>query len=197
MIKSDLRSIYLNKREALSSTEKVEIDAALLKWVMQISFQEIRVQHIFLPILAKNEIDTWPIIRHIWDNYPQITVVVPVSNFKLKEMTSVVLTSETEIVVNKWGIPEPIKDQSHYQEIPPQEIDLVFMPLLGVDKSGQRVGYGAGFYDRFLETTKPTVVTVGLSQFSILDEPISDVLPTDIAIQQVITPKEIIQLPQL
>ncbi len=197
MIKSDLRSIYLNKREALSSTEKVEIDAALLKLVKKLPLQEVKVVHIFLPILAKNEIDTWPIIQHVWDTYPEITVVVPVSNFKLREMTSVVLTSETEIVVNKWGIPEPIKNQSHYQEIPPQEIDLVLVPLLSVDNTGQRVGYGAGFYDRFLETTKPTVVTVGLSQFSILDEPISDVLPTDIAIQQVITPQGIIQLPQL
>jgi 5-formyltetrahydrofolate cyclo-ligase len=65
---------------------------------------------------------------------------------------------------------------------------MVVVPLLAVDSNGQRVGYGAGFYDRFLETTKPTVFTVGLSQFSILVEPISDVLPTDIPIQQVITP---------
>jgi 5-formyltetrahydrofolate cyclo-ligase len=112
-------------------------------------------------------------------------------------MTSVALTPKTEIAVNKWGIPEPVKEQSDYQEILPQEIDLVLVPLLAVDKTGQRVGYGAGFYDRFLETAKPTVVTVGLSQFSILDEPISDVLLTDIAIQQVITPQGIIQLPQL
>jgi len=197
VIKSDLRSIYLAKREALSSTEKAEIDVALLNWVKQLPLQEVKVMHLFLPILAKNEIDTWPIIKYIWNNHQEITVVVPVSNFKSREMTSVVLTQTTEIVVNKWGIPEPMKGQSHYQEIPPQEIDLVLVPLLAVDKTGQRVGYGAGFYDRFLETAKPTVITVGLSQFSILDEPISDVLPTDIAIQQVITPQGIIQLPQL
>ncbi len=196
MIKSDLRSIYLAKREALSSIEKAEIDDALLHWVKQLPLKEVKVVHLFLPILAKNEIDTWPIIKHFWNNYPEIRVVVPVANFKLKEMTSVVLTPTTEIAVNKWGIPEPVKDQPNYQEIPPQEIDIVFMPLLAVDKTGQRVGYGAGFYDRFLETAKPTVVTVGLSQFSILDEPISGVLPTDIAIQQVITPQGIIQLPQ-
>jgi 5-formyltetrahydrofolate cyclo-ligase len=195
--KSDLRSIYLAKRAALSSIEKAEIDAALLNWVKQLPLQKVKVVHLFLPILVKNEIDTWPIIRHFWNNYPEIRVVVPVANFKLREMTSVVLTPTTEIAVNKWGIPEPVKDQPHYQEIPPQEIDLVLVPLLAVDKTGQRVGYGAGFYDRFLETAKPTVVTVGLSQFSILDEPISDVLPTDIAIQQVITPQGIIQLPQL
>lgn len=197
MIKSDLRSIYLAKREALSSSEKAAIDAALLNGVKQLPLQEVEVVHVFLPILSKNEIDTWPIIRHVWDSYPEITIVVPVSNFKLREMTSVVLTPTTEIAVNKWGIPEPIKGQIGYLEIPASQVDFVLVPLLAVDKTGQRVGYGAGFYDRFLETTKPTVVTVGLSQFSILDVPISDVLPTDIAIQQVITPQGIIQLQQL
>jgi len=168
----------------------------LLHWFTQVPLKGIKWIHIFLPILAKNEIDTWLIINYLWDKYPEIEVVVPVSNFKTREMKSVLLNPQTLIEVNKWGIPEPTKDQVNYKEIPANQIDMVLVPLLAVDNNGQRVGYGAGFYDRFLDTTKPTVVTVGLSQFSILTEPISDVLPTDIPVQQVIAPIGIIQLPQ-
>lgn len=188
MLKSDLRKLYLYQRASLSLEEKQEIDNQLLGWFKQLPLREIKCLHIFLPILSKNEIDTWPMINYVWENYPHITVVVPVANFKDRQMTSVRLTPETIVEVNKWSIPEPIKNQVGYLEIPTSEIDLVIVPLLAVDCDGQRVGYGAGFYDRFLETTKPTVFTVGLSQFTILVEPISDVLPTDIPIQQVITP---------
>jgi 5-formyltetrahydrofolate cyclo-ligase len=188
VLKADIRAEYLAKRALFSLEEKQAIDNQLVGWFKQLPLAEIECVHIFLPILAKNEIDTWPMINYLWANYPHITVVVPVANFKSREMTSVRLTPETIVEVNKWGIPEPIKNQLEYQEIPTNEIDMVIVPLLAVDNKGQRVGYGAGFYDRFLETTKPTVLTVGLSQFSILVDPISDVLPTDIPIQQVITP---------
>ena len=188
MLKVDLRAEYLAKRVLFTLEEKQEIDNQLLGWFKQLQLSEIKCLHIFLPILAKNEIDTWPMINYLWENYPHISVVVPVANFKSREMTSVRLGPETIVEVNKWGIPEPIKNQVDYLEIPASEIDMVIVPLLALDCNGQRVGYGAGFYDRFLETTKPTVLTVGLSQFSILVEPISDVQPTDISIQQVITP---------
>ena len=63
--------------------------------------------------------------------------------------------------LNKYGIPEP----KNGKKIKNNLIDVVFVPLLSYDKKGNRVGYGKGFYDRFLSTQKNNIIKVGLSFF--------------------------------
>ena len=73
--------------------------------------------------------------------------------------------------------------------MPISKIEVVFIPLLTFDKTGQRVGYGKGFYDQFLAQCKPSTLKVGLSFF----EPeiyIEDLLPTDIPLDYCITPNQ-------
>ena len=67
--------------------------------------------------------------------------------------------------MNQYGIPEPVGGK----EIMPEELDLVFVPLLGFDLQGNRVGYGKGYYDRFLSKCKDDVIKVGLSFLSPID----------------------------
>jgi 5-formyltetrahydrofolate cyclo-ligase len=73
----------------------------------------------------------------------------------------ILLTDSTVIRKNDWDIPEP--DQGLV--IQPKQLDVVFIPLLGYDKVGNRIGYGKGFYDSFLAACKPEVIKVGLSFF--------------------------------
>ena len=61
-------------------------------------------------------------------------------------MTHFLLTDNTKIKKNQYNIPEPINGL----EVPTKKIDVVFVPLLAFDKKGNRVGYGKGFYDKFL-----------------------------------------------
>ena len=88
---------------------------------------------------------------------------------------------------NHWGIPEPVGAPA--AEVAPAALDAVLVPLLACDAHGQRVGYGGGFYDRFLAQCRPGTVFVGLN---ILDEPpedpLADVLPTDVALTALVTP---------
>ena len=85
---------------------------------------------------------------------------------------------------NEWNIPEPINGIS----ISTEQIDVVFIPLLAYDKTGNRVGYGKGFYDKFLAKCKPETIKIGLSFFESV-ESIIDVFEEDIRLDYCVTPK--------
>jgi 5-formyltetrahydrofolate cyclo-ligase len=97
------------------------------------------------------------------------------------------LTPSTLLVANHWGIPEPRAALG--AEVLPAQLDAVLVPLLACDQRGHRVGYGGGFYDRFLAQCRPGTQFIGLSLLE--EEPlaeIADVLPTDIALHACLTP---------
>ncbi len=83
------------------------------------------------------------------------------SDMQTGEMNHYLWKTNTVLVKNKFGIPEP----DHGDVISPENIDLVFVPLLAFDRHGQLVGYGKGMYDRFLKQCRPDVRTIGLSLF--------------------------------
>jgi 5-formyltetrahydrofolate cyclo-ligase len=87
---------------------------------------------------------------------------------------------------NNWGILEP----SQGIPTPPEKIDLVLVPLLAFDKQGNRVGYGKGYYDRFLSTCSPETKKVGISLFSSEEE--IHTTDTDVQLDQCITPIELL-----
>jgi 5-formyltetrahydrofolate cyclo-ligase len=188
MDKATLRKYYTTKRKALSSRE---IDKES-KQICDLFFQEIDLNaikflHVFLPIKKQNEIDTFLIIRRLQEEYPQINIIVSRSDLANFEMQHFIL-EEQNLVENKWGILEP--SQANSREVQPQEIDLVIIPLLVFDKQGNRVGYGKGFYDRFLQKCSPKAQKVGLC----LEEPIElveDLNEFDVKMDVCITPNGI------
>ena len=62
---------------------------------------------------------------------------------------------------NKYEIPEPTEDKI----IPPKLIEVVFVPLLAFDVKGYRVGYGKGFYDKYLSLCNKNIVKIGFSYY--------------------------------
>lgn len=186
MLKNEIRKLYLNKRKALS-------DGKVKEFNQKIKFQfdnflpgKIKTVHIYLPIQSKSEIDTWPIIHGFWKK--NIRVVAPVMNVQTNTMSSWLLTKDTQIVTNYWEIPEPSKSA----KIKDNEIEAIVVPLLAFDKSGYRVGYGKGFYDKFISSLDHKVLKIGLSFFSPLDQ-ITDLDPWDIPLDYCITPNKIIK----
>ena len=140
--------------------------------------------HLFLSISEKREVDTQAIL-HILQGKDK-HVVLSKANFESGSMTNYLLTDSTVIKVNDWGIPEPVEGI----EIKASSIDVVFIPLLVYDEKGNRIGYGKGFYDRFLSQCKPEVVKVGLSFFS-AEEDIPDVDEHDVPLDYCVTPEKI------
>ena len=187
MIKQELRKIYKQKRLALSATEKLKLDDLLLIQLQRLAFDNnIRVIMSFWPLEDYGEMNTHLYTRYLELAIPGLIVTFPVIDTSNDEMRAVVLSDDTKFVKNKYGIPEPEAGE----EIPRDEIDVVFVPLLAFDKNGYRVGYGKGYYDRFLQGCRQDVITIGFSYFEAVDK-IDDTHQFDIPLKYCITPFKI------
>jgi 5-formyltetrahydrofolate cyclo-ligase len=184
--KSALRKTYLQKRKTLSDSEVLEFNNRINLSFIDFLPQDIKTIHIYLPIRSKAEIDTWRLVHGLWAK--NIRVVAPAMDSHKNTISSMLLTKDTQLVENEWKIPEP----SHSPEIDEKEIDAVVVPLLAFNKKGYRVGYGKGYYDRFLASMNPKILKIGLSFFPPVDQ-ISDIDPWDIPMDFCITPDSIIK----
>lgn len=187
MLKADLRKIYLTKLQSLAPAERLEKSNEIAEQFRQtFALEKIKVLHLFLPIERNNEIQTSFIYQKIWHAFPQLKTVVPRINRETGEIESLEFNSSTQLSVKNWGIPEPIGNELTEAE----EIDSVLVPLLCFDKKGFRVGYGKGFYDKFLKKCRKDCLKIGLSYFPPIDE-ISDTNEFDVTLDYCITPKKI------
>jgi 5-formyltetrahydrofolate cyclo-ligase len=185
--KAALRKIYQNKRSEIPQEECEEFSFAIAyNFFDRISLASIKALHIYLPIRDNSEVNTWPIIDTLVEDYPEVKIIISKSSFATMEMDSYQLSSSTKLKVNKLGIPEPEEHEPFDEKF----IDMVILPLLAYDKKGFRVGYGKGFYDRFLKKCRPDVFKVGVSFFEPVDS-ISDIDEFDIPLDCCITPETI------
>ncbi|TKC12618.1 5-formyltetrahydrofolate cyclo-ligase [Pedobacter polaris] len=184
MLKPDLRKQALAKRSALTAQELAMLNESLLKQFKTLDLSNIKSIHIFLPIVHQKEPDTFLIIDWLQENHPGIEIVVPKADFGSSLMSHYSFKDKQDLVNNHYHIPEPQKAKP-FTGIP----DLVIVPLLAFDVKGFRVGYGKGFYDRFLENINTQ--KIGLSFFDATPE-IIDVHLNDIRLDKCITPTGII-----
>ncbi|GAB3708979.1 5-formyltetrahydrofolate cyclo-ligase [Spirosoma flavus] len=193
MNKAELRKLFLAKRKALS-TDAVQQRS---KQIAQLFFDFLDKSyfanpsiliHTFLPIERQKELNTWIIIGEIWSSYPQVRLSVSITDTSTNGLTHYPLNANTRLQENRWGIPEPV--QPAETSIPANQFDVVLVPLLCFDKRGHRVGYGKGYYDRFLADCRADCVKIGLSLFEPVDQ-IDDILETDVALDVVISVREI------
>ena len=173
MSKTQLRQLYLSKRKNLTSTQVDKYSQAISNRFFS-NLSKIANLHIFLPILKYNEINTWLIIKELRQNYPDITLITSKSDFQSNTMESYVFEADTQIIETTLGIPEPYNAVKF-----DNAIDMVLIPLLCFDNSGFRVGYGKGFYDRFLLNCNQNIIKIGLSLFEPIDK-IDDVDKFDV-----------------
>ena len=187
MQKAELRKQMLQKRRALPA-EEVQLHSQRIAdlFFQYFPLQKGQTVHVFLPILKNKEIDTWLIIRQLRLEHPEVRVAVPVTDVVQNVLTHHELTEEAVLLENAWGIPEP--QDAHI--IHAREVDIVLLPLLAFDKAGHRVGYGKGFYDRFLSDCRPDVLKIGLS-LELPVESIDDANEFDVPLNYVITPQGI------
>ena len=185
MLKSETRAIYLAKRKSISFEEKELLDHAILNEFKKIDLTTVKCIHLYLPIIAQNECNTYPIIEYIQKNHPQINIALPKANFENGHMEALLFNIGTPLVKNNLGIAEPIDGEI----IDPKAIDMIICPLLAFDLKGNRVGYGKGFYDRFLKQCKADVIKLGISYFEPV-ESISDFNEFDLPLSSCITPTQ-------
>lgn len=167
MLKKEARKTYKEKRMALSEKERVKLDDLLL-----IQFQSAELPFIeslltYWPIEENNEPDTHLFTEFLRFRNPELIVCYPKSDFESGSMQALITDIDTPFTKTVLNIFEPAGSDI----IMPDEIDLVFVPLLAIDKNGYRVGYGKGFYDKWLAGCRADCIKVGFSYF----EPIATI----------------------
>jgi 5-formyltetrahydrofolate cyclo-ligase len=187
MTKKEIRKIYKEKRLQLSASERLKMDDLMLIQLQRLTFDEqVKTVMSYWPIELHAEPNTHLFTYYLEHHIPQVQLCFPVINFDTSEMKAIAVHEESDFVENKYGIPEPEEGD----EISAIDIDLVLVPLLAFDKSGYRVGYGKGFYDRYLQHCKPGVITVGFSYFDAIDK-IEDSNAFDVPLNYCITPQQV------
>lgn len=131
------------------------------------------------------EVDTHPLIERLISLGKN--VIVPIIERETHTLRLSYLRNPSVLVCSTFNVPEPIGN-----EIPanPRDIEVAVIPMIAFDYSGNRLGYGAGYYDRFLEDGHH-VTKIGLAFFSQREvKVLTD--PNDIQMDFVITEHGII-----
>ena len=187
MTKAELRKICLTKQKSLSSSERMQKSEQIAHGFFQnFKLNEISFLHCFLPIEKFNEIDTSFIFQKIWREFPRIETLTPRVNFQTNKIENLKFTPETELVKNEWEILEPVGGLPSKSA----QIDLILVPLLCFDERGFRVGYGKGFYDKFLINCRTDCLKIGLSYFEPMAE-IADAQEFDVRLDFCVTPEKV------
>jgi 5-formyltetrahydrofolate cyclo-ligase len=187
MLKKEIRKLYRDKRMQLSEQERVKSDDLMLIQLQRMAFSDdVKTVMSYWPIELQGEPNTHLFTYYLENHIQDVRICYPQANFEEASMKAILVHDETDFEENAYGIPEPETGE----EINPMDIDLVMVPLLAYDKKGYRVGFGKGFYDRFLQKCKPGVITVGFSYFDPIDE-IKDTNEFDVPLNYCITPQKI------
>lgn len=183
MNKQALRKYYKEQRASLDETNVTDLSLAIANQALKLPIWEHTNYHIFLSIESKKEVDT-SYLLHILQGRDK-TIIVSKSNFETHTLQHILLQENTRIQISEYGIPEP----EDGIEVPVTSIDVVFVPLLVFDQKGNRIGYGKGFYDRFLQQCKAGTIFIGLSFFEVEEEIPNDAF--DVALHYCVTPQKI------
>lgn len=183
--KASIRTELLARRLSLKKEDLQLMQSSMLEHFKRVLLPELESVHYYRPLAKRNEPDPSSMVKWLTDQQPKLVTAVPLI-VGTNDMVHIQVNDETQWVPGPFGIAEP---QSGDQ-IDPAAFDLVFVPLLGFDKSGNRIGYGKGFYDKFLSECRINAIKIGLSFLDTIDlsfEPD----PWDIRLDYVITPDKL------
>ena len=186
MTKGELRKLFLRKRVDLPAADYFLLNEKICDHFFEdVDLTGVRVLHTFLPIEKNREVNTWLIIDRLKLEFPSLRIAVPKINNQSGLLDNFYFEEAGQLENNLWGIPEP----KYGVPTPTKEIDAVLVPLLACDAMGHRVGYGRGFYDKFLSTCRPDCRKIGLSFFDVVDK-IAGTSENDVRLNLIVTPEK-------
>lgn len=183
--KNSIRKLLLAKRRRISDSECLAASSKVCQTIL--TKIPLTNKKIALYSSINQEINLTNVMEYAIKQ--QSTCYLPSINANKTTMEFSLYSSVQDLTTNKYGVKEPTSQTI----IPPAELDIIFMPLVGFDLSGNRIGMGAGYYDRALQTisaqkdTIPTLIGVAYEFQKVTQLPIDD---HDVPLHMVITPNE-------
>ena len=184
MQKETLRNAIKSERDQFSSKDLTQISTLITNNLLRAFQWKKKKINVFLPIKQNKEIDLRDFIHKVMKLGGNICINR--TDFNEKKMTPIEFDPQLQIKNNKYGIQEPVAGK----EAQMNDIDIVIVPLLCFNANGHRLGYGGGFYDRFLKQTKSTCINIGVCHFA---EPrtINGIETTDMVLDFLVSPEGI------
>ncbi|EKD93176.1 MAG: hypothetical protein ACD_28C00218G0001 [uncultured bacterium] len=176
--KTKIRESIRSKRKELSPEAKTQKDEAIQKRIENwSSFQQAKC--VFIYVSLAEEVDTHRLIQ---SQLGKKEILIPRIDNEQKNLEAVPLKHWSDLAVNQWGMLETRANHRMHTHYP---IDLIIVPGIAFDPRGYRIGYGKGFYDKFLDN-HPGLKTLGLAyDLQILEKVPCD--SHDIPVQQIFT----------
>ena len=186
MTKQELRKLYKTQRAALQAKERLKLDDLILLHFQQFDYSTIQTVLSYWPLANQAEPNTHLFSGYLQHMIPGLMLCYPVTDIASSQLTALAINEDTLYHTNQWGMTEPKEGIV----VKPEQVDLVLVPLLACDVKGYRVGYGKGFYDRYLASCRKDIVKIGFSYFEPVDK-ITDTDQFDVPLTYCITPQHI------
>jgi len=157
----NLRRQILARRDQLPSRQRSALSARIMDLLL--SVPEVReAASFFVYVNFRSEVETLPFITHLLRREKMITV--PRTDCTNKTLQVIRLTDpDKELSAGYCGIPEPDPSLTTQHRFDPGLLDVVITPGSVFDRHGGRIGYGGGYYDRFLASDAPRGVRIALA----------------------------------
>ncbi|MEM0467419.1 MAG: 5-formyltetrahydrofolate cyclo-ligase [Candidatus Thermoplasmatota archaeon] len=163
-MKDSIRQKIIKQRKAMPPAEVATKSMLITSRILQLD-EYHAAQTILFYISYNNEVNTHHLIRSCLAS--EKTVVVPKTDTKKKKILLSRLNSWDDLEEGSYHILEP--KQKKIDEIPLKDIDLIFVPGIAFDPSGNRIGHGHGYYDRLLMMAKDKLKIALAFELQIVD----------------------------
>ena len=177
-----LRKSFKKQRSLLDINQVKGLSKRIFENLLELNIWDKSFYHLYLSNQINNEVETDEIVNLLFMKNKRVFVPKILG----KDLLNIEIDNNTNYFLNQLGIREPISSNQKDASL----LEVIFVPLLIFDKLGHRVGYGGGYYDKFLENIKEDVLKIGLSLFDPIDE-IQDIEKHDISMDYIITPKRV------
>lgn len=180
--------MYKEKRIQLPARLTNKLDDLLLIQFQQLPIDIPAMLMVYAPIEKFNEFNPQLIIDYCNFKNPHLQLAYPLMKriAGTDVIEPVLVTPNTQFTCNKYDVYEPVNAAL----VVPNCIDMVLVPLLCFDAAGYRVGYGKGYYDRFLQQCPENCIKIGFSYFDAVDS-IDDINEFDRKLDYCITPETV------
>jgi 5-formyltetrahydrofolate cyclo-ligase len=183
--KSEIRKRMIALRNAIPREEIEEKSRAIQQRVM--ALEAVQSASTLMAYLSfGSEVDLDGLICWCWGEGKRI--VVPICHMESRKLTACRIDGFDELETGHYGIRAPM--EGLIRPVPEGEIDAILVPAVAFDRRGYRIGYGGGYYDRFLPRT-PQAVKIGVAFSSqIVEEIPAD--GHDLPVGMIVTEREVI-----
>ncbi|MFA5236660.1 MAG: 5-formyltetrahydrofolate cyclo-ligase [Methanoregula sp.] len=180
--KSSIRAILRERKDAMVPKDREEKSRDICRHIMTL----IRTKETVMAYTSKEkEVNTVPLITSLLERGNP--VIVPIIVKEDVSLRLSYLRDLSALVPSTFGVPEPIGSEISARG---EEVDTIILPMLGFDRAGGRIGYGAGYYDRFLEKY-PGLRKIGIA-FSCQEMPGLPLDETDVRMDYIVTDEGIV-----